>query len=237
MICIIALVVFAVLGIFSASHRQLAKEAFDCVFRRLTFRPCTTGLDQRLKAQIVAKSLGVSPGIGQFVHNNFEALSWTLTILMLASTVLVAQGAYNLWAYGSCDPVHPENCVFTSNTSAGKEIVPGCRIPANGSVKIDYFYSETCPYCIKQEPVLDEFLAQYGSQIVLEKHCIKIHLGDDALCIAKFGEKKFADDSKLAEAIGLQATPTTVFNCKTMKKGVQPLEELVKAMTACQAGS
>ena len=33
MICLIALIIFGVLAIFSASYRPLAKEAFDCVLR------------------------------------------------------------------------------------------------------------------------------------------------------------------------------------------------------------
>jgi hypothetical protein len=54
MICIIALVVFSILGIFSASHRKIAAKAFDCVFRRITLRPCQSGLDRQLKTGIIA---------------------------------------------------------------------------------------------------------------------------------------------------------------------------------------
>jgi hypothetical protein len=36
MICLIALVVFGIMSIFSVGFRPLAKESFNCVFRRLT---------------------------------------------------------------------------------------------------------------------------------------------------------------------------------------------------------
>ncbi len=42
MICIFAFFVFAFLAIFSVTYRPLAKEAFECVFRRITLRPCET---------------------------------------------------------------------------------------------------------------------------------------------------------------------------------------------------
>ena len=51
MFCIVAFVVLSILGIFSAANRRLAKEALDCVFRRITFRPCNTGFDEKMKAK------------------------------------------------------------------------------------------------------------------------------------------------------------------------------------------
>ena len=53
MFCIVAFVVLGIMGIFSATNRGLAKEAFDCVLRRVTLRPCTTGFDQKMNWQDV----------------------------------------------------------------------------------------------------------------------------------------------------------------------------------------
>ena len=50
-LCVIALIVFGILGIFSASHREYAKEAFNCVFRKATFRPCNTDFNKKLKVK------------------------------------------------------------------------------------------------------------------------------------------------------------------------------------------
>ncbi len=116
MICIIALVVFGILGIFSASHRQLAKEAFDCVFRRITLRKCTTGLDVRLKSHITSKFLEKSPKAGAFVYRYFELLSWFFTILMIASIIWTGISAYNYYIYGNCNGASLEDqektCLF-----------------------------------------------------------------------------------------------------------------------------
>ncbi len=60
MICLIALFIFAVLGIFSAKYRELSKEAFNCVFRRITLRKCETGFDKKMKAGFVSRLIGKS---------------------------------------------------------------------------------------------------------------------------------------------------------------------------------
>jgi heme/copper-type cytochrome/quinol oxidase subunit 2 len=103
MICIIALVVFGVLSIFSVSHRSLAKEAFDCVFRRVTFRPCTSGLDKRLKSNITGKLMKRSPKVAGQVYKHFELISWFFTILMIVSLIVSARGVYFLARYGNCN--------------------------------------------------------------------------------------------------------------------------------------
>ena len=53
MFCIVAFIVLSILGIFSATNRALAREAMDCVFRRVTLRPCNTGFDEKMKARIL----------------------------------------------------------------------------------------------------------------------------------------------------------------------------------------
>ena len=71
-VCIIALAVFGIMGIFSATHRALAREAFDCVFRKMTLRPCNTGLDRRLKMIVSMKVMRHHEGTGKFVNRHFE---------------------------------------------------------------------------------------------------------------------------------------------------------------------
>lgn len=123
MICIIALVVCGILGIFSLKYRIIAKEAFDCVFRRLTFRKCTSGLDARLKAQITGNLMKRSPKIATATYKHFEIISWFFTVLLIASLIWTGYGAYNFIVYGNCNGEDStEFCVF--NGLAGhKEIV------------------------------------------------------------------------------------------------------------------
>ncbi len=132
-ICVIALVVFGVLGIFSARYRALSAEAFDCVFRKVTFRPCATNLDQRIRAKIVARIFTRSPKMAGLVRRNFEPLSVAFVILTMASGVLAAQAGYNIYKYGTCTPSDPGACVFApANSNNNPTSCGSLNCTANG---------------------------------------------------------------------------------------------------------
>jgi hypothetical protein len=125
-ICIIGLIVFAIAGIFSARYRRLAKEAFSCTFKKLTFRACDTGLDIRIKAHITAKLIKW-PSIARFVHRNFERISVILVIIMLItfawSGFYAADGVYKYAKYGNCNgPNSNEFCIFNIAGAAEHKI-------------------------------------------------------------------------------------------------------------------
>lgn len=126
-ICIIALAVFSVLGIFSAYYRKLTKEAFQCVFRMVTFRPCETRLEDRVKSKLTTKLIKLPP-LAKFVYKNFKIISWVFTILLFASLFYTARSLYNLATYGSCDP-HSTSCIFNQgHLNCGSEhcVQEGC---------------------------------------------------------------------------------------------------------------
>lgn len=121
MICILALIVFGILGIFSATHRKIAAEAFDCVFRRITLRKCESGLDKRLKAQITGRLMQKNPIIARFTFKHFEAISWMFTILFILSIVYTAIGGYNYYLYGNCNGPNEDGfCIFDPTGSNSK---------------------------------------------------------------------------------------------------------------------
>jgi hypothetical protein len=135
MFCIVAAVVLSILGIFSATNRRLAKEALDCVFRRITFRPCNTGFDEKMKAKILGKVINRSEHTARFLSKNFELLAWIFFILMLASSVFMVRSLYLFYTTGSCNGVNNTGfCVFdptgennqTSSTADG-----ACPVPTN----------------------------------------------------------------------------------------------------------
>jgi hypothetical protein len=111
MICLIALFVFAVLGIFSTKYRQLAKEAFRCVFLKIQFKPCDVELDTKIKSTLTSKLLRRSPRAAKFVYKRFELLSLVFTILFFASLAYTVYGLYNLFTIGTCDP-NSDFCMF-----------------------------------------------------------------------------------------------------------------------------
>ncbi len=155
MICFIALVVFAVLGIFSASHRKIALEAFNCVFRRVTFRKCTTAFDKKVKMKIVGKLMKRSERTSKFVLKHFEFLSWILTIAMIVSFIFMVMGFYNLFTFGTCDPANPENCPFGTgetyiNPTTGEAFCE-CNFSMEGCSVEDFEFCGTDCDCLSEK--------------------------------------------------------------------------------------
>jgi len=135
MICIIALPVFLILGIFSLKYRMLAKESFECVFRTITFRKCHSKLDQRIKSRVTGHILKYHPGAARFFFKNFGILSWIFTVLMVVSFVYSAIGIYNYAAYGNCNgPGSTAFCIFNpaGNEASGRiNALANCTEPIN----------------------------------------------------------------------------------------------------------
>jgi hypothetical protein len=136
MICIIALVVFAVLGLISAKYRAYFFEALDCVFRKVTLRKCTTSFDKKMKLKITTRVAGVNKSAGSFTFKHFETISWIFTILMIVSMIwslyVGVVGVYNWVAYGNCNgPNSTEACVLnnlTGKTDPNPVIVPDTNV-------------------------------------------------------------------------------------------------------------
>jgi hypothetical protein len=122
--CLTALVVLGILSIFSAKYRHWAREALDCVLRRVTLRPCRTGFNEKVKATVTSKLMTRSKRAARFTHRHFEAISWVFTAMLFISIGYTAYGMYNLAAYGTCDPAHPEQCIFNPQLPHCSE--PGC---------------------------------------------------------------------------------------------------------------
>ena len=103
MFCILAFMVLGLLGIFSASSRTLAKEALDCVLRRVTLRPCTTGFDERMKSRILGSVINRSETAARALNKNFELLSWVFFLLIFGSSLFAIRGMYLFYVTGSCN--------------------------------------------------------------------------------------------------------------------------------------
>jgi hypothetical protein len=109
-ICIVALVVFSILSIWSAKYRSYAKEAFRCVGLMITFRPCDVQLETKIKTKVTTK-LMFSPSLARFFYRYFKPISWLFTITFFVSLFYSALGIYNIIVYGSCNP--GDVCVLT----------------------------------------------------------------------------------------------------------------------------
>lgn len=140
MFCLLALIVFSILGIVSASQRELAKEAFDCVLKRATFRPCSTGFDKKIKGRITGKLIKRSPRTAKLFNKHFEVLSWVFFILFLGSGFWFLKGGYNFYLYGSCNGLNASGfCAFdpagANNKISQIENACGLEAPSEKNLK------------------------------------------------------------------------------------------------------
>ncbi len=174
--CIVAVVIFSVIGIFSAKYRTYAKEAFRCVSRMITFRPCDAQFDQKMKAKITARLMKRSEKLGRFVYRRFELISLSFLVLMFASLFFTGLGIYNLAVYGNCNgPESTDICIFNpegtsvagSPTIFKPELATADDDPSigSGNLTIIEFGCHLCPYTKKAELVMKELLKKYDSRI------------------------------------------------------------------------
>lgn len=110
MFCIAAFIVLAILGIFSASHRKLAKQAWHCVIRRVTLKPCDINFSEELKGRILGKLIVRKPRLAKFLHKWFDWIAFLFVILTIWSLISAFFAGLNLWVYDTCDPASGESC-------------------------------------------------------------------------------------------------------------------------------
>ena len=158
-LCFVALIVFALLGIFSVRYRKLAVEAFDCVLRKVTLRPCETKLDERIRAKIVGNTLKYSPKIASLINKNFELLSLIFTATFFMSLGYSAYSVYNLITLGTCDPVGG-NCVFATLINQTNKSQQG-NVPCGLEGFVE-FYGAECPHCKKMVPIVEQVERETG---------------------------------------------------------------------------
>ncbi|MEM7817805.1 MAG: thioredoxin family protein, partial [Candidatus Aenigmatarchaeota archaeon] len=181
--CIVAMVVFGFLGIFSAKYRTYAREAFRCFARLTTLRPCNTEFDEMMKAKITARLMDRSPRIARFTYAHFGAISVVFAVAMFASLAYTGYSVYNLAMTGACDPVHPEQCVFNPDqpnvvtcpfenltpasgvpTVGGMMAIPDAPISGIGGKPLVYFFGTTwCPHCRWERPIFMNATGKFGS--------------------------------------------------------------------------
>jgi hypothetical protein len=102
-LCLLALPIFAVLSIFSVKYKKLTKDALECIFKTVTLRKCTSGLDDRIRADVTGTFLKFSPATARLFYKHYKIISWIILILFLLSTYYSAVGVYNYVKYGNCN--------------------------------------------------------------------------------------------------------------------------------------
>lgn len=179
--CIVGLVVFGILGIFSAKYRELAKEAFACAFNMVRLRPCTTGFDTKMKVKLSTKLSSVNPFLGKTLFKHFQLFSWLMVLLTVVSLFWVGSGFYNYLQFGNCNgPNSTEFCAFAPETYGNifafytnrpemvKPIVleGGNELgPVDAPVQMLEVGCFSCPFTRQVEPWVEKILSDYNGRI------------------------------------------------------------------------
>ncbi len=110
MFCIAAFIIFGILSIFSIRYRTIAKKAWGCVLRKMTFKPCDISIQEELKGRLVGKYILTKPRLAKFILKFAETLSFLFVALSIWSLIVVINGGLNLYVYDTCSLNDPESC-------------------------------------------------------------------------------------------------------------------------------
>ncbi len=116
MFCIAAFIVLAIISIFSASHRKLAKKAWSCTLRRVTLRPCDSSFKEETKNKLLARVANRSPRMVKAADVSIEVASFIFVVLTIWSLLSVIMSGVNLFVWGTCTPNNASSCSLSSET-------------------------------------------------------------------------------------------------------------------------
>jgi predicted DsbA family dithiol-disulfide isomerase len=192
-LCLLALPIFAILGVFSIKYRKLAKDSLHCLFRTVTLRKCESGLDDRIKAGITGSLLKFSPGLAKFFYRNYKIISLLIIALFIWSAVEGGVGVVNYVKYGNCNgPESSGFCIldptgkYSGTSELGTFAAPEQHIcpqpesndPTLGDeyapLTIIEFACYTCTYTKKAEPIVKEILEEYKGKVNIQVKSIVI---------------------------------------------------------------
>ena len=116
MFCIAAFIILAIISIFSASHRKLAKKAWGCTLRRVTFRPCDTSFKEEVKSKLLSHVVKRTPRLVKTADVGIEIASFLLVILTIWSLLVALNSGLNLYVWGTCNPDKGSSCSLGAET-------------------------------------------------------------------------------------------------------------------------
>jgi len=116
MFCIAAFIVLAVISIFSARYRKLAKKAWGCTIRRVTFRPCDTSFKDETKNKLLSHVAKRTPKLVKSADVGIEIASFAFVVLTIWSLIVVLESGLNLFVWGTCNPADASSCSLSSET-------------------------------------------------------------------------------------------------------------------------
>ena len=125
MFCIAAFIIFAILGIFSASYRSLAKRAWKCTLRKITFKPCDINFQEEAKAKLLGRFIITKPRLARFLDRWIGVFASIFVILSIWSLLVVLNSGLNLLVYDTCNPNNAESCSLAGEACGVASGKPG----------------------------------------------------------------------------------------------------------------
>ncbi len=193
-LCLIGLVIFPILGLFSVKYRDLTKESFKCFFKMATFRPCDSSFDQKIKSGVTSKLMEKHQKLAKFIFGNFKVLSWIFVILFFASIFMIGFGVFNYFAFGNCNGLESKGfCVYEEFENAFARMSPeeinisGKPLRGNpeAAITIIEFACLQCPYSKQAEPTVRQILNDYPDKVKLVHFFFPLSQHNNGILAAK----------------------------------------------------
>lgn len=124
MFCIAAFIVLLLMAAVSAKYRKLLGKAWNCTFRRVTFRACDTSFKQDIKDRILAPVAIRNPRAVKTVSFALEVAAFLIVVTTVVSLYIVVRSGLNLAAYGTCDKQNAASCSIGAQSCSLQTVVP-----------------------------------------------------------------------------------------------------------------
>src|SRR5580658_1177823 len=142
MFCIAAFVILFFCGIFSAAYRELAKKAWHCVMRRITFRPCDINFSEEMKGKLLGRIILSHPHLARFLDRWIDMFAWIFAILSVWSLAAVSLAGLNLLIYDTCSPGNSEGCSLSGDACSIASYKPGFWESLRNGRPVQWFSTE-----------------------------------------------------------------------------------------------
>ncbi|MFH1399992.1 MAG: thioredoxin domain-containing protein [Nanoarchaeota archaeon] len=191
-LCILALPIFAILGVFSLQYRRLARDALECLFRTVTLRKCRSNLDERIRSTISGKLLRVSPGLAKGVYRYYKIITIIFFVLLVWSAWISVDGLIKYAKYGNCNgPDSDGFCIFdptgqyTGTSDVDVHIPQNITLPTveaddpiigppDAELTIIEFGCYSCPFTLHAEGTIQEVIKHYDGRVNFQFKNFKI---------------------------------------------------------------
>ena len=125
MFCIAAFIVLVIMAAFSARYRRYVGKAWNCVWRKVTFRPCDTSFKQDVKDHLLAPIAARRPGLVRPASITLEVLAVLVILTTIWSGYTVVKSAVNLYVYGTCNKQDSASCTLGAEACSIPDETPG----------------------------------------------------------------------------------------------------------------